>query len=148
MNTAIFPGTFDPFTIGHENIVRRGLAIFDKIVIGIGRNAAKKALYSAEQRKEAIEQVFHDQSRVSVVVYEGLTIELAKQVGARFILRGVRTMADFEYEQQMAAANRQLADIETVLLFTEPELAHISSSLLRDLHSHDYDISKFLPRSC
>lgn len=148
MNTAIFPGTFDPFTIGHENIVRRGLTLFDSIVIGVGRNAAKQTLYSAEQRKAVIEQVFHDQSRVSVVVYDGLTIELAKQVGAKFILRGVRTMADFEYEQQMAAANRQLADIETVLLFTEPQLAHISSSLLRDLHSHDYDISKFLPRSC
>ena len=145
MRIALFAGSFDPFTIAHENIVRRGLDLFDKIVIGIGRNVNKQFMLTAEERKEAIQHVFEAENRVEVVIYDGLTVGLAQKVGARFLLRGVRDTADFCYEQQMAAANKQLAGVETVLLIAEPQLAHISSTLVRDLCSHNCDVSKYLP---
>lgn len=145
MKTALFPGSFDPFTIGHHDIVLRGLSIFDEIVIAIGRNAHKPGHSSPEERLQAIQQVYADHPRVRVYIYEGLTIDFAQQVGASCILRGVRSVQDFEYERQIADANRQLSGIDTVLLYTRPEYAHISSSLVRELKSYNKDITDYLP---
>lgn len=145
MKTAIFPGSFDPFTIGHHDIVVRGLQLFDEIIVAIGRNAHKPGHSSPEERLQAIQQVYADHPRVHVYIYEGLTIDFAQQVGASCILRGVRSVQDFEYERQIADANRQLSGIDTVLLYTRPEYAHISSSLVRELKSYNKDITDYLP---
>lgn len=145
MKTALFPGSFDPFTIGHHDIVVRGLQLFDEIVVAIGRNAHKPGHSSPEERLQAIQQVYADHPRVRVYIYEGLTIDFAQQVGASCILRGVRSVQDFEYERQIADANKQLSGIDTVLLYTRPEYAHISSSLLRELKSYNKDITDYLP---
>lgn len=145
MRRAIFPGSFDPFTIGHYDIVLRGLAIFDEIVIGIGRNHSKTCTFTLQQRLQTIEQVFASEPRVRVLIYDGLTIDLAAQEQASAILRGVRSVQDFEYERSIAEANRQLSGVETVLLYTRPEYAHISSSLARELYSYKKDITPLLP---
>jgi pantetheine-phosphate adenylyltransferase len=145
MKTALFPGSFDPFTIGHHDIVVRGLQLFDEIVIAIGRNAHKPGHSSPEERLQVIQQVYADHPRVRVYIYEGLTIDFAQQVGASCILRGVRSVQDFEYERQIADANKQLSGIDTVLLYTRPEYAHISSSLVRELKSYNKDITDYLP---
>lgn len=145
MKIAIFPGTFDPFTIGHYDIVMRGLDLFDKIIIGIGKNCTKQALFPIEERLSSIQKIFAHQSKVQVVAYDGLTIELAKAHGASFILRGVRSVMDFEYERSLAETNKQIGNIETILLYTKPEYGHISSTLIRDLHQHGIDITKYLP---
>ena len=142
---AIFPGSFDPFTIGHHDIVMRGLEIFDEIIIGIGRNYNKREFFPIADRLAAIQRAYSKESRVRVEVYDGLTIDFAAQHNAHFILRGVRSTLDFEYERNIAEANKQLSGIETVLLYTRPEYAHISSTLVRDLHSHGKDISQYLP---
>lgn len=145
MKTAIFPGSFDPFTIGHYDVVRRALQLFDKIIIGIGTNATKQPVFSVEERLKQIEETFRNDPRVEVQVYDSLTVDFAKQAGAQFILRGVRCIADFEYERNMAEANKEIGGIETILLYTSPEYAHISSTLVRDLYSYGKDISSFLP---
>lgn len=145
MKTALFPGSFDPFTIGHHDIVVRGLQLFDEIVVAIGRNAHKPGHSSPEERLQAIQQVYANHPRVRVYIYEGLTIDFAQQVGASCILRGVRSVQDFEYERQIADANKQLSGIDTVLLYTRPEYAHISSSLVRELKSYNKDITDYLP---
>ena len=145
MSLALFPGSFDPFTIGHHDIVVRGLQLFDEIIVAIGRNAQKPGYASPEERLQAIQQVYADHPRVRVYIYEGLTIDFAQQVGASCILRGVRSVQDFEYERQIADANKQLSGIDTVLLYTRPEYAHISSSLVRELKSYNKDITDYLP---
>ncbi len=145
MKTAIFPGSFDPFTIGHYDIVIRGLEIFDEIIIGIGINHAKHPTFTVEERQKAIQKTFINHPQVRVVIYDTLTIELAAEYHATHILRGVRSVQDFEYERSIADANHQLSGIETILLYTRPEYAHISSSLVRDLHAHGYDITNLLP---
>lgn len=145
MKRAIFPGSFDPFTIGHHDIVMRGLEIFDEIIIGIGRNYNKRETFPLEERLAAIQRVYDNEPRVRVEVYDGLTVDFATEHNAQFILRGVRSTLDFEYERNIAEANKQLSGIETVLLYTRPEYAHISSTLVRDLHSHGKDISQYLP---
>lgn len=145
MKRAIFPGSFDPFTIGHYSIVRRGLTIFDEIVIGIGHNQSKKTLFSAEKRLEIIRSAFADEPRVKVLIYSSLTIDFAHEVEADFILRGLRTVADFEYERTIGDTNRILSGVETVILFTEAAYAHISSTVARELISYGKDISGFLP---
>lgn len=145
MKRAIFPGTFDPFTIGHFSIVQRGLKIFDEIIIGIGHNNSKKTLFSVEKRKEFILAAFKNEPRIKVMDYDCLTIDFASQVEARFILRGLRTVADFEYERTIGDTNRILSGVETVILFTEAEYAHISSTVARDLISYGKDICTFLP---
>ena len=145
MKRAIFPGTFDPFTIGHYSIVQRGLAFFDEIVIGIGLNQAKKTLFSVEKRLDIIEQAFKDQPRVKIASYNSLTVDFAKSVEADYILRGLRSVGDFEYERTVADANRKLTGIETVILFTESEYSFISSTVTRDLIAYGKDISAFLP---
>ena len=145
MKRAIFPGSFDPFTIGHHDIVMRGLEIFDEIIIGIGRNYNKRETFPLEERLAAIQRIYDNELRVRVEVYDGLTVDFATEHNAQFILRGVRSTLDFEYERNIAEANKQLSGIETVLLYTRPEYAHISSTLVRDLHSHGKDISQYLP---
>ncbi len=145
MKRAIFPGSFDPFTIGHYSIVQRGLQLFDEIVIGIGVNQNKKALFSTEQRQEMIRQAFANEPRVKVQVYNCLTVDFAQQVNAGYILRGLRTVADFEYERSIADANNKLSGIETVILFTEASYAFISSTTVRDLIAYGKSIQTLLP---
>lgn len=142
---ALYPGTFDPFTVGHMSIVERGLQLFDEIIIAIGVNEAKKNHTSVQQRIEHIQRVTSKMQGVKVISYGNLTVEAAKERGANFILRGVRTVADYEYERNLAYANRNLTGIETVLLYTLPELSYISSTLVRDLQRHGYDVSQYVP---
>lgn len=142
---ALYPGTFDPFTVGHLSIVERGLQLFDEIIVAIGVNDAKKNHSTIQQRIEQIERVTSKMQGVRVVSYDNLTVEAAKEYGANFILRGVRTVADYEYERNLAYANRNLTGIETVLLYTLPELSYISSTLVRDLQRHGYDVSQYVP---
>jgi len=145
MKRAIFPGTFDPFTIGHYTIVERGLSFFDEIIIAIGVNQAKKTLFTIEKRLDIIRQAFEHESRVKVVAYDSLTVDFAVSVEADFILRGLRSVGDFEYERTIADANRKLTGVETVILFTELSYSYISSTVVRDLISYGKDISGFLP---
>lgn len=145
MKKAIFPGSFDPFTIGHYDIVNRGLKLFDEIVISIGRNSTKKETFPIREREEAIRKIFKDEPRITVQIYDCLTVDFAREVGAEFILRGVRCVQDFEYERNMAEANKELGGIETILLYTRPEYAHISSTLVRDLYSYNKDVSAYVP---
>ena len=145
MRRAIFPGTFDPFTIGHHSIVMRGLDIFDEIVIGIGVNQTKKTMFDLSKRVEIIRQAFKGEPRVSVQTYDSLTVDFAASAGAKYILRGLRTVSDFEYEHTIANANKQLGGLETVLLFTETEYSFISSTVVRDLIKYGKDINEFLP---
>ena len=147
MRRALFAGTFNPFTIGHADIVSRGLELFDEVIIGIGENQDKPSA-DIEERLQAIRAAYKDEPRVQVEVYHNLTVDFAREKGANVLLRGVRTMTDFEYERQMADANRALTGIETVVLFTRPELSHISSSLVRDLKRHGADISAFVRTVC
>lgn len=145
MRIALFAGSFNPFTIGHADIVERGLAMFDEVVIAIGENQDKPSA-DIDVRVQTIRNIYKDNARVRVEVYHSLTVDYAKQIGACALLRGVRSVADFEYERQMADANRALAGIETVVLFTRPELGYISSSLARDLIKHGVDVSKLVAK--
>ena len=133
MRKAIFPGSFDPITLGHYDIIKRSLPLFDEIVIAIGINADKKYMFSLEERKRFIEETFGDLSSVSIVTYEGLTIDLCKKLKADFILRGLRNPADFEFEKAIAHTNRKLSKIETVFLLTAAQTSYISSSIVRDV---------------
>ena len=143
---ALFPGSFDPFTKGHKNIVERTLqSVADTVIIAIGNNCEKKCMQTVEERVESIQRVFKGNEKVRVVAYEGLTIDFAKSVNADFIVRGVRSIKDFEYEREIAEVNRKLSGIETILLYTEPEYASISSSIVRELMSYGKDVSQFLP---
>jgi pantetheine-phosphate adenylyltransferase len=145
MNRAIFPGTFDPFTIGHYSIVQRGLHFFDEIIIGIGTNQSKDTYFTVEKRLDIIRQAFDGEDRVKVQSYNSLTVDFAMLVDAKFVLRGLRSVGDFEYERTIADSNRKLTDIETVILFTESKYSYISSTVARDLISYGKDISDFLP---
>ena len=143
---AIFPGSFDPFTCGHESIVRRALPLFDKFVIAIGVNADKRSFMTMEQRKAWIERIFKDEPKVAVVTYSGMTVKIAREVNAQFIVRGVRLIQDFENEKHLAEVNRDLTGIETILLYTLPEYSHISSSIVRELFMYGQDVSAYLPQ--
>ena len=145
MKKAIFPGSFDPFTIGHYSVVKRGLELFDHITIGVGSNCSKKSFFTLEKRLDIIRQAFHDEPRVSVKAYDSLTIDFAKKEEADFILRGVRSANDFEYEKSIADINKRLSSIETVLLFTEPQHSAVSSTIVRDLLNYGKDVAEFLP---
>lgn len=146
MKRAIFPGTFDPFTIGHESIVKRALTFMDEVVVGIGINEAKNTHFTVEKRLEQISDFYKDNPRVKVYAYDTLTVDFATQMDAKFMIRGIRTVKDFEYEESIADINRRLAGIETILLFTEPELSCISSTLVRDLLSFKKEITQFIPK--
>ncbi|MCU0361903.1 MAG: pantetheine-phosphate adenylyltransferase [Bacteroidales bacterium] len=144
---AVFPGSFDPFTIGHEAIVVRALAIFDEIIIAVGANALKKSYFTLESREEAIRNLFSFQSRISVDHYEGLTVDYCRRKNASFLLRGLRTAADFEFERAIAQVNRVLApEIESVFLLTVPEHSHINSTIVRDIIRSGGDASMLLPK--
>lgn len=145
---AIFPGSFDPFTIGHESVIRRALKLFDRIVIMIGYNTNKIPFFPLEKRVKWINQIFEFDENISVEIYEGLTVDFCKKIGASYILRGLRTSADFELERAIAQANKQMyPEIETVFLLTIPEHTHVNSTIVRDIIMHGGDASRFLPRS-
>jgi pantetheine-phosphate adenylyltransferase len=143
---ALFPGTFDPFTIGHESLVKRGMLLMDEIIIAIGVNDSKKSYFTLTQRIEFISELYKGESRVKVESYDNLTIDFAQKMGARYILRGIRSVIDFEYEKTIADMNRTISGIETFVLFTEPSLTHISSSHVRELLRHEHDVSNFIPK--
>jgi pantetheine-phosphate adenylyltransferase len=147
MRKAIFPGSFDPITLGHYDIIKRALPLFDEIVVAIGINAEKKYMFSLDERKKFIEDSFKDEPKVSVVTYEGLTTELCKKLEAQFILRGLRNPADFEFEKAIAHTNRQLSEIETVFLLTAIDTSHISSSIVRDVIRNGGDYTILVPNS-
>jgi pantetheine-phosphate adenylyltransferase len=143
---ALFPGSFDPITRGHENIVRRGALIFDEVVVAIGHNTTKQSMFDLEQRKAWIEATFADLPNVKVDVYEGLTVDYCKKIGARFLLRGLRNGGDFEYERTIAHMNKALLDyLETVLVFTDPEFASVHSTVIREIAKNGGDVSQFVP---
>ena len=146
MKTGIFVGTFDPFTIGHDSIVRRALPLFDRLVIGVvGDNVNKPNMRPVEERIKSITELYLDQPAIEVKPYFGLAMDFARSEGAQFIVKGVRSVTDFEYEQWQADFNRRLGGIETILLYSEPELASVSSSALRELSHFGVDVSEFLP---
>lgn len=145
MKKAIFPGTFDPFTVGHFSVVKRALTFMDEIVIGIGINESKRTWFPTEKRVQMIRELYADEPRIKVEAYSGLTIDFARECGAKFIVRGIRTVRDFEYEETIADINRKMAGIETILLFTEPELTSISSTIVRELLQFGKDVTPFLP---
>ena len=145
MRRAIFPGTFDPFTIGHSSVVTRALTFMDEVIIGIGINENKNTYFPIEKRVEIIQKFYRNEPRIKVYSDDCLTIDFARQVDAQFIVRGIRTVKDFEYEETIADINRKLAGIETILLFTEPELTCISSTTVRELLQFGKDISQFIP---
>lgn len=142
----LFPGTFDPITLGHVDIIKRALPLFDKIVIAIGINTTKSPMFSAEQRLNWIDEIFRDEEKISGAVYEGLTVNFCKQIKARFILRGIRYVSDFEYEKTIADANRTMdPGIETIFLTGEPKYTSVASTIVRDILRNGGDASPFLP---
>jgi len=144
---AIFPGSFDPFTIGHESIVKRSISLFDKIYIMIGFNANKKSFFPIEKRLKWIQQIFKNEPKIEVRIYEGLTVDFCKEVDAKYILRGIRTSSDFEYERAIAQVNKKMhPEIETVFLLTLPEHTPVNATIIRDIVFHGGDASMFLPK--
>lgn len=133
MRKAIFPGSFDPITLGHQDIIQRAIPLFDEIVIAIGINAEKKYMFPLEERKKFIEETFQNEPKISVIMYEGLTIDVCQKIKANFILRGLRNPADFEFEKAIAHTNRRMSKIETVFLLTAAKTSFISSSIVRDV---------------
>jgi pantetheine-phosphate adenylyltransferase len=142
----LFPGTFDPLTLGHVDIINRAIPLFDKIIVGIGINTAKAPMFSPEQRLAWINEIYRDEERVEGAVYEGLTIDFCKKIGAQFILRGIRYVSDFEYEKTIADANRTMdKSIETIFLTGEPKYTSVASTIVRDIIRNHGDASHFLP---
>lgn len=144
---AVFPGSFDPITNGHYDIIKRSLPLFDEVIVAIGINAEKKYMFSLEDRKKFIEEAFKDEPKVSVITYEGLTIDLCRKENAQFILRGLRNPADFEFEKAIAHTNRRLSKIETVFLLTAAKTSYISSSIVRDVIRNNGDYTVLVPES-
>ena len=143
---AVFPGSFDPITLGHENIIRRAMMLFDRIIIAVGENAEKQVVFPIDKRVEWINAVFANEPAISVEKYSGLTVEFCKKRGIMFILRGLRTSADFEFERTIGQVNKRLdPDIETVFLLTAPEFTALNSSIVRDILKHGGDASQFVP---
>ncbi|MFZ7115603.1 MAG: pantetheine-phosphate adenylyltransferase [Bacteroidota bacterium] len=144
---AVFPGSFDPITKGHEEIIKRGLPLFDELVIGIGYNTNKHYFFSQDRREHFISKTFEGESKIKVVRYSGLTVEFCRQIGANYILRGLRTSADFEFERAIAQMNHSMApEIETVFIVSDPSLSHISSTIVRDILLYQGDVSAFVPK--
>ncbi|MFS4457257.1 pantetheine-phosphate adenylyltransferase [Maribacter sp. 2304DJ31-5] len=147
MRRAIFPGSFDPLTLGHHDIILRGITLFDELVIAIGKNAEKKYMFSLEQRMRFITDAFKGESKIKVLTYEGLTVDFCKKIEASFILRGLRNPADFEFEKAIAHTNRSLSEIETVFLLTSSGKSFISSSIVRDVIRNGGDYKGLVPDS-
>lgn len=147
MNKAIFPGSFDPITLGHVDIINRGITLFDEVIIAIGENSSKNYMFSLEERIAFIKTTFKDNPKVSVVSYSGLTIDFCKAIGVEFILRGLRNPADFEFEKAIAHTNRQLSKLETVFLLTSAQTSFISSSIVREIIRFKGDYKKLVPDS-
>ncbi len=146
MRICLFPGTFDPVTLGHVDIINRALPLFDKVVVGIGVNVSKSPMFTPEQRVQWLHDIYKDEPRVESVMYDGLTIDFCKKIGAKFILRGIRYVSDFEYEKTIADANRILdKQIETIFLTGEPKYTSIASTIVRDILRNGGDASFFLP---
>ncbi len=147
MKRAIFPGSFDPITLGHYDIIKRGVTLFDEVIVAIGINADKNYMFSLEERTKFIEEAFADEPKIKVVTYKGLTVDFCKEVDAQFILRGLRNPADFEFEKAIAHTNRNLSTIETVFLLTASKTSFIASSIVRDVIRNNGDYTKFVPDS-
>jgi pantetheine-phosphate adenylyltransferase len=147
MRRAIFPGSFDPITNGHFDIIKRGISLFDEVIVAIGVNADKKYMFSLEERQKFIEESFKDEHKVRVITYTGLTIDLCAKENADFILRGLRNPADFEFEKAIAHTNRELSKIETVFLLTAASTSYISSSIVRDVLRNGGDVTKLVPKA-
>jgi pantetheine-phosphate adenylyltransferase len=145
MKKAIFPGSFDPITLGHFDIINRGVTLFDEVIIAIGENSSKDYMFSLEERKQFIENTFKDNPKVKVMSYSGLTTEFCKEIGVDFILRGLRNPADFEFEKAIAQTNRHLSTLETVFLLTSAQTSFISSSIVREIIRFDGDYKKLVP---
>lgn len=146
MNKGLFVGSFDPFTIGHDSIVRRALPLFDHIIIGVGVNERKKYMLDAEERVMRIKRLYADNPKIEVKAYSDLTIDFARREQATYIIKGVRSVKDFEYEREQADVNRLLSGVETIFLYAEPQLSSISSTMVRELQHFGRDISEFLPK--
>lgn len=147
MKRALFPGSFDPLTLGHYDIIKRGVTLFDEVVVAIGVNADKKYMFSIEERQRFIEEAFADEPKIKVATYKGLTVDFCKEIGAEFILRGLRNPADFEFEKAIAHTNRDLAPIETVFLLTSASTSYIASNIVRDVIRNNGDYTKLVPDS-
>ena len=145
MKTAIFPGSFDPITLGHKDIIEKSLNIFDSVIIGIGQNSEKKYMFSAERRKQFVEEAFKSINNIEVKIYDDLTVDFCKKNYADFIIRGLRNVSDFEFEKNIALTNRKLGGIETVFLLTSAKNSFISSGIVRDLIKNNGDYSLFIP---
>jgi pantetheine-phosphate adenylyltransferase len=145
MNRAVFPGSFDPITLGHIDIIERGLLLFDEIIVAIGSNADKKYMWSLEERISYIEKAFEGNSKIKVASYEGLTVDFCHSVDAKFLLRGLRNSLDFSYEKSIAQNNAKLAGVESVFLVCSPEVSHISSTIVRDIARNNGDYSNLVP---
>lgn len=144
---AVFPGSFDPITKGHVEIIKRGLPLFDELIVGIGYNTNKNYFFSQDRREHFITKTFENEPKVKVVRYSGLTVEFCKQIGAQYILRGLRTSADFEFERAIAQMNHSMAqEIETIFIVSDPSLSHISSTIVRDILLYQGDVSAFVPK--
>lgn len=147
MKIALFPGSFDPITIAHVDIVKRSLPLFDKIVVGIGLNSSKQNFLSAEKREEIVKSIFVNDSNVEIQTYQGLTIDFAKKIGATYMVRGIRSAADFEYERAIAQINKSMMpEVETIILLSRPEYSAISSTIVRDILRNNGDVSQFVPK--
>lgn len=147
MKIALFPGSFDPITIAHVDIVKRSLPLFDKIVVGIGLNSSKQNFLSAEKREEIVKSIFVNNANVEIQTYQGLTIDFAKKIGATYMVRGIRSASDFEYERAIAQINKSMMpDVETIILLSRPEYSAISSTIVRDILRNNGDVSQFVPK--
>ncbi len=147
MKIALFPGSFDPVTKAHVDIIKRSVGLFDKFYIGIGDNSSKKGLLSAAQREQILRAVFENEPRIHIVSYEGLTVEFCRSIGASYMIRGIRTVSDFEYEKAIAQMNHSLApEIESIFIVSKPGYSSISSTIVRDILRHKGDVSQFVPK--
>ena len=144
--TGIFTGSFDPFTVGHDDILRRALPLFSRIVIGVGVNERKQYILSAEERCAAIRRIYEGEVKIEVKAYSDLTVDFARREGAAYIIKGVRSVKDFEYEREQADINRQLSGVETLLLYSDPRYSSVSSSMVRELIHFGQDVSRYLPK--
>jgi pantetheine-phosphate adenylyltransferase len=147
MKIALFPGSFDPITIAHVDILKRSIPLFDKVVLGIGLNSSKKNFLSAEIREDIVRSVFEDSPNVEIATYEGLTVDFCKQIGATYMIRGIRSVADFEYERAISQINQtMMPNVETIFILSKPEYSAISSTIVRDILKNGGDVSPFLPK--